>query len=206
MAYTIDILITYAEKDNQVIREGELGWVTQFKRFLESMLLQVLGNKPNIVLKPEFEAAPALDDVAILVTVLTKDFGKSTKCRDLVDAFDKNISHSKINRIFKVIKSPLLQQEQPPALRNLLEYDLYQAEGDTGITQEYSDFFSPEAERHYWMKMVDLAHDIHQAWLALKEGDSISKIKNIYPRKTIYLAETSHDLSVQRNIIRRELL
>jgi hypothetical protein len=206
MAYNIDILITYAEKDNQTIKQGELGWVTQFKRFIEPMLLQVLGNKPNIVLKSEFEAPPALDDVAILITVLTKDFGKSTKCRDLVDAFDKKNSQSKINRIFKVIKSPLSQQEQPPALRDLLEYDLYQMGGETGTSQEYVDFFSPEAEKHYWMKMVDLAHDIHEAWLALKEGDSIFKIKNIYPRKTIYLAETSHDLSVQRSIIRRELL
>jgi hypothetical protein len=31
------------------------------------------------------------------------------------------------------------------------------------------------------------------------------RVKNIYRRKTIYLAETGHDLSVQRNIIKREL-
>lgn len=39
----------------------------------------------------------------------------------------------------------------------------------------------------------------------LLRGGEKSEIKNIYKRKTIYLAETGHDLSVQRNIIKREL-
>ncbi len=71
--------------------------------------------------------------------------------------------------------------------------------------KEYSDFFSQEAEKQYWMKMVDLAYDIHEALMILKEGDLRTEVKNIYKRKTIFLAETGHDISVQRNIIKREL-
>ena len=51
MAYEIDVLVTYAEKDNETSKKSEQGWVTQFKKFLELMLLQVLGTKPNIVIK-----------------------------------------------------------------------------------------------------------------------------------------------------------
>jgi hypothetical protein len=54
------------------------------------------------------------------------------------------------------------------------------------------------------MKMVDLAYDIHESLLFLKEGTR-SEVKNLFRRKTIYLAETGHDISVQRNIIKREL-
>jgi hypothetical protein len=53
--------------------------------------------------------------------------------------------------------------------------------------------------------MVDLAYDIHESLMFLKDGSSKAEVKNIYKKKTIYLAETSHDLSIQRNIIKREL-
>ncbi|MEY4930748.1 MAG: hypothetical protein RI909_1472, partial [Bacteroidota bacterium] len=71
MAFDIDVLITFAEKDNET-QKNEQGWVSQFKKFLELMLLQVLGSKPNIVLKSEFDTAtsPSLNNAAILVTIL----------------------------------------------------------------------------------------------------------------------------------------
>ena len=204
----IDVLITFAEKDNETEKKSEQGWVTQFKKFLELMLFQVLGTKPVIVIKSEFDTAtaPAMDNASILVAVLTKDFVQSGRCLDLVETFYKNTSHSGFNRVFKVLKSPLTLQEQPPRLRDSIGYDMYQLDSETGQMKEYSDFFSLEAEKQYWMKLVDLAYDIHESLLNLKEGDAKSgSVKNIFKRKTIYLAETGHDLSVQRNIIKREL-
>ena len=44
MAFDIDVLIVFAEKDNAA-NKNELGWVSQFKKFLELMLNQVLGEK-----------------------------------------------------------------------------------------------------------------------------------------------------------------
>jgi hypothetical protein len=207
MAFEIDVLVTYAEKDNEAAKKSEQGWVTQFKKFLELMLLQVLGTKPNIVIKSEFDTAtsPALDNAAILVSILTKEFAQSGRCLDLVESFYKATSATKTNRFFKVLKSPLTLQEQPPRLRDSLGYEMYQLDDETGAMKEYSDFFSPEAEKQYWMKMVDLAYDIHEALIVLKEGAQ-AEVKNIYKRKTIYLAETGHDLSIQRNIIKRELI
>lgn len=204
----IDVLITFAEKDNEASKKSEQGWVTQFKKFLELMLLQVLGSKPNVVIKSEFDTAtsPALDNAAILVAILTKDYVQSGRCLDLVETFYKNTSSPKLNRVFKVLKSPLTLQEQPPRLRDSIGYEMYQLDAETGQMKEYSDFFSQEAEKQYWMKLVDLAYDISEVLITLKEGESKSgSVKNIYKRKTIYLAETGHDLSVQRNIIRREL-
>lgn len=207
MAFEIDVLITFAEKDNETAQKSELGWVTQFKKFLELMLTQVQGNKPNIILKSEFDSAtaPALNNAAILVPILTKEFALSGRCLDNLETFYKNTSDSKINRVFKAIKTPLSVQEQPPRLRDLIGYEMYQLDTETGLEKEYSDFFSQEAEKQYWMKLVDLAYDIHDALLILNEGDAKASVKNIYKRKSIYLAETGHDLSVQRNIIKREL-
>lgn len=207
MQFDIDVLIVYADQDDERIK-NEPGWVTQFKKFLELMLTQVLGEKPKILLKAEHDTvtAPRLDNVAVLVPVLSRNFISSGGCLDHLEAFYKavEVSVNKNTRIFKVLKSPLSVLEQPPRLRELLGYDMYQIDPESGEIREYADYFSTEAERQYWMKMVDLTYDIYDTLLSLKHtGKSAETIQ--YKRKTIYLAETGHDLSVQRNIIKREL-
>ncbi len=209
MAFEIDVLITFADKDNETSKKNEIGWVSQFKKFLELMLYQVLGEKPNILLKGEYDSVTAstMDNVAVLVAVLSKDFVQSGRCLDTIEAFNKATATAKVNRVFKVLKSPLSIQEHPPRLRDLIGYDMFQLDNETGVMKEYSDFFSQEAEKQYWMKLVDLAYDIHESLLLLRQGETKSvEVKNIFKRKTIYLAETGHDISVQRNIIKRELL
>lgn len=208
MAFEIDVLITFADKDNETPKKNDIGWVTQFKKFLELMLYQVLGEKPNILLKGEYDSltAATLDNAAILVTILSKDFVESGRCLDTVEGFYKATVDSKVSRVFKVLKSPLSLQEHPPRLRELLGYDMFQLDTETGTLKEYTDFFSQEAEKQYWMKMVDLAYDLHESLLLLRQGETKAEMKNVFKRKTIYLAETGHDIAVQRNIIKRELL
>ena len=206
MANEIDVLITFAEKDNELGKKSEISWVTQFKKFLDMMLVQVLGEQANIVMKSEFDdfTASGMNNAAVMVTILSKEFAQSGRCLDTVEAYYKATAGSKIERVFKVMKSPLASAEQPPRLRDLLSYDMYQIDNETGQMKEYSDFFSQEAEKQYWMKMIDLVYDIHEALVILR-GKGKAEVKNIYKLKTIYLAETGHDLSIQRNIIRREL-
>jgi hypothetical protein len=210
MQIDVDVLIVFADTDNETLKKKTTGWVSDFKRFLELMLMQVLGEKPNILLKSEYDTvtSPDMTNVGVLATVLSKDFIHSGRCLDNVETFYKAIKHSerKANRVFKVFKTPLSNQEQPPRLRELIGYEMYQIDTETGETKEYTDYFSLEAERQYWMKMVDLAYDIFDSLMQLRALNKSSEIRNIYKRKNIYLAETGHDLSVQRNIIKRELI
>ena len=75
MRFDIDVLILYADNDN-LSDKNELGWVSQFKKFLGLMLNQVLGEKANIMLKSEHDhmTAPNMDNVGILISVLSKKF------------------------------------------------------------------------------------------------------------------------------------
>lgn len=208
MNFEVDVLVLFADRDNEKGQGEQAGWVTQFKRFLELMLTQVLGDKPKILLKSEFDsmASPKLDNAAVTVSILSQDFIKSGQCLDNLETFYKVIEASGKfrNRAFKVFKTPLSLMEQPPRFRELIGYEMYQLDSESGEVREYTDYFSNEAERQYWMKMVDLAYDIFDTLVQLKDGAK-SEVKNIHKRKTIYLAETGHDLSVQRNIIKREL-
>lgn len=207
MRNDIDVLIVFADSDNETNPGNGPGWVTQFKKFLELMLTQILGEKPNVMLKSEYDniTSPKLDNVNLLIPVLSKDFIKSGQCLDHVEAFYKSTEKAPGQpRIFKVFKSPLGVLEQPPRLRELLGYEMYQIDPESGDIREYTDYFSTDAERQYWMKMVDLTYDLYDALLVIR-GESKQEEAISYKRKTIYLAETGHDLSVQRNIIKREL-
>jgi hypothetical protein len=210
MQIDVDVLIVFADSDNETLKKKNTGWVSDFKRFLELMLMQVLGEKPNILLKSEYDTvtSPDMTNVGVLATILSKDFIQSGRCLDNVETFYKAIQHSekKANRVFKVFKTPLNNQEQPPRLRELIGYEMYQIDTETGEAKEYTDYFSLEAERQYWMKMVDLAYDIFDSLMQIRALNKSPEIRNIYKRKNIYLAETGHDLSVQRNIIKRELI
>jgi hypothetical protein len=206
MSSDIDILVVFADTDNEPSNEGGVAWVSQFKKFLEFMLTQVINEKPKILVKGEYDTmtSPRLDNVGVLVPILSKEFIASSTCLEHVDMFYTAVGKN-ANRIFKVAKSPLPLQEQPEYLRPLIGYDMYQLDPDSGEIREYSDYFSTDAERQYWMEIVDLSYDISDALLALKNGAPKPATKNLFDRKIVYLAETGHDLSVERSIITREL-
>ena len=206
MALDVDILIIFADRDNEPSANGDTAWVSQFRTFLEFMLTQVLSEKPKILLKGEYDTmtAPNLDNVATLVPILSRDFIQSTTCLEHLSKFDK-ATNKDAQRIFKVVKHPVPHREHPEILRQHIGYDLYQLDPDSDEVKEYSSYFSAEAERQYWMGIVDLSYDIAEALLGLKQSSPELGVKSLFDPKTVYLAEVGHDLSVQRNIIRREL-
>ncbi len=206
MADSIDILILFSEDDNRPEGNMQDGWVTQFKKFLEVLLQQVLGEKPSILLKADHDTITGgdLSKVSTMITIVSKSFINSGPCLDLVESYYSKIGSGAKKRVFKVYKSRVKSEELPTKLRLLPSYEFFKSEKDSGAFKDYNEFFGPEAERSYWMKLVDLAYDLHEVLIPLK-GRKKEHVKDIDGRKTVYLAEVSHDLTVHRNIIRREL-
>src|ERR1700753_2353279 len=107
MSQEIDVLIHYADKYDETAQNTDNAWVTNFKKFLELMLYQVLGTRPTVVLKSEFDSATASKlNASVLVAILSKDFVQSGRCLDTVESFFKATADSKFNRVFKILKSP----------------------------------------------------------------------------------------------------
>mgnify|MGYP000409474667 CR=1 FL=1 len=48
MQFEYDILISFSPLDNQLVQNGEDGWVTEFRKSLELRLSQLIGRKPMI--------------------------------------------------------------------------------------------------------------------------------------------------------------
>lgn len=202
MTQKLFINIYFAEKDNVAIIKNN-GWVSYFRKFLLMMLRQTSDLPFQVNLVSDQEKEPiSLGDINI--TLLSPNFIVSGICLDRVEQLFNSNSNSDraIHATFKVFKTPLEYIQVPEKLKPLTNYALYTNKEDA--EQNFIDFFSKEAQKNYWMKMVDLCFDIYEAMLSIHTNGG-EKLAEVYKRKAVYLSETGQDLAGARNIIKREL-
>ena len=212
-AFEYDIYISYAPSDNIELKENQRGWVDNFKYFLDKVFRQVVGEMPRFLeyANKEKPAATELAKVAVMVCVVSPDYVKKASCIDDILYFYEELQKEGVpereiqKRIFKVVKYPVPAEELPGGIKNVLSYDLFNLNTTSGQVDEFRDFFSTEAEGSYWLKMVDLAYDMQEALHLSKENPDWKNQLQVGNGNAIYLAETSPDLTLQRNIIKREL-
>ncbi|WP_190805354.1 DUF4062 domain-containing protein [Leptolyngbya sp. FACHB-261] len=219
MGFENDIFISYAHIDNQPLTQGQEGWISDFHTALEIRLGQLRGERPRIWRDLKLQGnddfgltiVEQFPKVALLVSVLSPRYVRSEWCvrelKEFCRAAEQTGGVRVANkvRIFKVIKTPIPQEQHPEELQPLLGYEFYQVD-QTGRRREFNRIFGPEAERNYWAKLDDLSQDIHQLLDTLSIDPNGPLPQVAAPTgTTIYLAETTSDLSPERDKIRREL-
>jgi hypothetical protein len=181
-----DAFISYAHLDNVELIEGHKGWVTNLHRALEVRVGQLLGKPPHIWRDPKLSGNDLFADtlverlsrVAILIAVVSPRYLKSDwTMRELTEFWNAAEAQGRVRvrdkaRIFKVLKTPVLLERTPPSLRALLGYEFFKVDPDTGKVRELDQVFGPEAQRDFWLKLDDLAHDICALLESLEAGES----------------------------------
>lgn len=219
-----DIFISYAHIDNQSFSDGQVGWISDFHQFLEIRLTQLRGEKTRILRDLKLQGNDCINErivsqfptITVLVSVVSPRYVKSTYCIQEIQEFCNcanktggiRVAGNK-SRVFKVIKTPVLSEQQPQELQTLLGYKFYEIDQE-GRPREFNKIFGSNWERKYWAKLEDLAYDISQLLENFQQKQveevSLSTIKPIKPTATtIYLAETTSDLNEARDKVRREL-
>lgn len=217
MQFDKDILISYAHIDDAPLVEGQKGWISEFHRSLEIRLAQLLGKKPKIWRDPKLqgndyfsdEILSQLPQIALLISVLSPRYVKSEWCLKEVSKFCEASSQNigvrikNKSRIFKIIKTPVRRDEHPESIRDLLGYEFFKLDPETGRAKELSRIFGVDNEQAYWQKLDDLAHDISDLLESLSiEGETTD---NQPEKKIVYLAETTSDARESREVVKREL-
>ncbi len=203
MKKIISIKILYADADNVPILKGR-GWISYFEKFLFMMLKQTTDHPFHIHLISESEPDLKTEATDILIPILSPEFNASGICMDQMESllFTASQSSHKLP-VMKVFKSALPSENEPHSLKAYNGYHLYLNEENN--KREISEFFGLEAEKNYWMKMVDLCFDIYEAMIFIASENRIPPT-SVQQRKCIYLADCGQDINGARNIIKRELL
>ncbi len=237
MQFNKDIFISYAHIDDESMVASQKGWITEFHRALDIRLAQLLGRRPNIWRDLSLQGNHIFDQqivsqfsqVAVMISILTPRYVKSDWCVKEVNEFyatcEQNVGFTLQNksRIFKVIKTPVRLELHPEKIQNVLGYEFYSTDPNSGRVKEYGQVFGQQSEIAYWEKLDDLANDIC-TFLESLEGTtnhSTPTVSNtassttittaapnalpIKQKKKIYLAESSYDTLDFRDSIKREL-
>ncbi|RSL18145.1 uncharacterized protein DUF4062 [Edaphobacter aggregans] len=220
MSFDCDAFISYTHIDNVSLVDGSKGWITNLHRALEIRVGQLLGETPEIWRDPKLTGNDVFENtlveqlkrVAVLITVVSPRYVKSEWTRRELVEFWKAAEaqggvkfHDKA-RIFKVLKTPIPRQMDPPELQPLLGYEFFHVDAETGRVRELDDVFGAQAQKDFWMKLDDLAHDI-AGLLEILQGESLEGVPGVKTstKEAVFLAETTADLKEQREAIRRDL-
>jgi hypothetical protein len=216
MNFEGDAFISYAHLDNVELIEGRKGWVANLHRALEVRVGQLLGKPPHIWRDQKLQGNDIFADalverlrrVAALVSVVSPRYVKSEWARRELSEFWKAAAAQDAAcgcnkaRIFKVLKTPVPLDLHPPELKPLLGYEFFKVDPATGRVYELDEVFGPEAQRDFWLKLDDLAHDICCV-LEILEGPAEPVLEA--KEEFVFLAESTSDLREQREAIRRDL-
>jgi hypothetical protein len=218
MNFDGDAFISYAHLDNIELIEGRKGWVANLHRALEVRVGQLLGKEPHIWRDPKLQGndfftetlIERLQRVAALITVVSPRYVKSEWTRRELAEFWKaaeqqgGLRRGEKGRIFKILKTPVPLEQHPPELRSLLGYEFFKVDPETGKIRELDEIFGAEAQKEFWIKLDDLAHDICGLLQTFETPETQTDSSRTHA--TVFLAETTGDLREQREAIRRDLL
>src|SRR5258708_3786358 len=198
--FDTDVFISYSKLDNQD------EWVTKFHRQLEARLSQLLGASVTVWRDRELGATEIVTDeisrqlkkAAVLLAVVTPGYVNSEWCQRELNEFERAASltgglqvGSRI-RVAKATKTPLLGLQHKNIYPYSLAEEFYQHGENKG--EEIPDFkeFAPD-DLQFTEKLNRLALRISSILFSLRK------------RETVYLAETSPELTPEREKILREL-
>jgi hypothetical protein len=215
MTYEGDAFISYAHIDNVGLTDDDKGWIANLHRALETKVAQRLGRRLRVFRDPKLAGNDVfgetlIDEIrraATLVSVLSPGYVRSEWCLRELDAFCKaaeegaGLSVQDKARIFKVLKTPVPLHQHPAPLQPLLGYEFFTVDPDTGRVRELDEIFGEDAERDFWLKLGDLAHDMCELLQLLDDPAAAT----VTPKGSVFLAETTTDLREQRDAIKRDL-
>jgi hypothetical protein len=215
--YEHDIFISYAHIDDTPLMDGEVGWVSEFHRALDSLIKQILGEEPTIWRDPKLQGNDIFSDklvdtlpkAAVLVSIVSPRYVKSEWCLKELETFSgaaepqADVCIADKSRVFKVVKTLVPHEIQPAPLDKLLGYEFFHVNPDTGKPNEFRIEFGPEAKQNYLARLYDLAYEITEFLKCIKKTGVHQVQASV--KEPVFLAETSSDLIDKRDRVKSEL-
>jgi hypothetical protein len=221
-----DIFVSYAHVDNKPF-DNPQGWVDSFVKRLSLRLEQLIGKEPAVWRDTRLQGneyfagsiGEGVSSALLMLSVISPRYVNSDWCRGEIKEFCRHASQTggsgagNISRVFKVVKTHVDEAEMPDELQGLLGYHFYDFD-ERGRPREFRPDDPPNKDQRYWDRLEDLALDIVKALKTFggsagresrRAEDAQADPEALPLEKKVYLAETTADVSPERDRIRREL-
>jgi len=214
-----DIFVSYAHVDNQPFAGANKGWVTTLIKDLKNFLGKKLGRsdayslwldnelRGNTAATPD--ALKQLENAATLILILSPGYLASNWCHLELNTFLAKVGKDS-GRVF-VVEHDLVE-ERHIELSDLRGYPFW-VRDDAGKSRILAvPKPKPETEPEYYQVLDNLACELTDKLKALKKEmpaqaplTEISSITTTTPKATIFLAEVTDDLFLEREEVKRYL-
>uniref|UniRef100_UPI0011785193 toll/interleukin-1 receptor domain-containing protein n=1 Tax=Crenothrix polyspora TaxID=360316 RepID=UPI0011785193 len=215
--YQHDIFVSYAHVDDLTYPGVDAGWVATLISGLKVKLSQKLGRSDLFSLWKDEQLSPhkpltpeilnALKQSATLVIILSPGYKASHWCLQEMETFWQELTQrtNSDSRIFVVERDKLETGQKPKALEELLGYQFWVNDREGKSLRILGDPIPDPHERLYYDKLGDLANDLANELLRLQTqaAQPIATISKPDTRPTVFLAEVTDDLEVQRDRVHR---
>lgn len=220
-SFVDDVFISYRHLDNELQDEHGKGWIDNFHERLESLLGEALGYEPKIWRDPRLPGNVYFADVleerikstAVMISILSPGYLQSDWClgelREFCRLANQNggLAIDGKLRAFKVVKTHIERDAHPPEFQKQLGYEFYEVDKATQRPVAFGQELGRNRDQRYWSKLDDLAWDVKQVLSLVNPRSRAVAAGSVFSRAegTIYLAQTTRDLSEERDQIKREL-
>nr|ACX33952.1 hypothetical protein [uncultured prokaryote EC6] len=218
-----DVFVSYTHNDNLEFDAEKKGWVSRFHLVLLNYLTSKLGRTAKVWRDAKLEGNDAFWDVIFkalaeaqtLVAVVSPRYVQSKSCVKEVVEFNRHwqaaggVKVGDKPRLVRILTEPVKLPELidgkpvPPELRELFKLstgvEFYEVDPESGRSRQLRSEFGAK----YDAKFNLLVDDVALMLANLLKAD----VKPAAPPsgKTVYLAQTCHDLKAERDRIEREL-
>ena len=191
-------------------KEGTNAWELAFKRFLISLLEQIRGERPNLVVLNggEEDAEKHVEEAVGFVLVCTKSLLEDEALQDLCTLFlerkkrEGNWCLGGRCALLKVFRCSVRLPDVLSFASDIISYDFYDIDVLTGEERTFDPRLNSPTHHTYWLKLSDVCYDLAYTMEHLVE----EKVEKISQQRTIYLAPVGVDMVVIRDMLRRELI
>jgi len=220
--YEHDIFINYAHVDNEPTPGANEGWVSSLAKGLKNLLAKKLGRSDAFSLWMDYRLSPhkpitseimkTIEQAAILIVILSPGYLASEWCRRERNTFLKMIGERPRSeaRVFIVERDKIEERDRPDEFKELLGYRFWFADKEgrppriLGEPKPNPD--DPKCQPYY-DKLNDLSYDLAEELRRLRAlaESPHTAIKKTNIRPTVFLAEVTDELIIQREEVKRYL-
>jgi hypothetical protein len=215
--YRYDIFVSHAHVDDKPLPGAGKGWVANLVDAMEVLLAQQLGraDPDHLWMDPRLsgnepltdQIMTALDQSGVLLVILSPGYVASDWClrekNEFLRRMEQVVARSR-SRVFVVERDQVEDAKRPAEFRDLLPYRFWRPP-ERGKPQRILGFPAPDpAEKEYYDRLNELAIAIVRELQSLKTASATGSVP-LQPRQSVFLAEVTDDLDLQRDEVKRYL-